>query len=273
MAAAGRRAVMLFLIQIGSARRFALARDIDPGYGKAFDAARARGRRGHRLSLRHHLRGHRGGRAGADRGVMRPGSFRRHARACPTASRHPGDPDALASHASLLTLRRNSGMDGRQEAARPQALMSYVDAALAPQRKTGQIKLHGPAAFEGMRKAGRLVGRVPRHARRRDQARRADREDRPAGLRIRHGPQGDAGDADVSRLPESHLHLGQPRRLPRHPLREAAQGRRHRQCRRHADPRRLARRFQPHVCRGRDPAPGRAADRGHLRGDDARHLR
>src|SRR5258706_14858754 len=36
-------------------------------------------------------------------------------------------------------------------------LMSYVDAALAPQRKTGQIKLHGPAAFEGMRKAGRLV--------------------------------------------------------------------------------------------------------------------
>ena len=35
--------------------------------------------------------------------------------------------------------------------------MSYVDAALAPQRKTGQIKLHGTAAFEGMRKAGRLA--------------------------------------------------------------------------------------------------------------------
>ena len=35
--------------------------------------------------------------------------------------------------------------------------MSYVDAALAPQRKTGQIKLHGPAAFAGMRNAGRLV--------------------------------------------------------------------------------------------------------------------
>ena len=35
--------------------------------------------------------------------------------------------------------------------------MTYVDAAVAPQRKTGQIKLHGPAAFEGMRKAGRLV--------------------------------------------------------------------------------------------------------------------
>jgi sugar fermentation stimulation protein A len=43
MAALGHRAVMLFLIQIGSARRFTLARDIDPGYGKAFDAARAAG--------------------------------------------------------------------------------------------------------------------------------------------------------------------------------------------------------------------------------------
>ena len=43
MVATGARAVMLFLIQIGSARRFKLARDIDPTYGGAFDAARARG--------------------------------------------------------------------------------------------------------------------------------------------------------------------------------------------------------------------------------------
>ena len=35
--------------------------------------------------------------------------------------------------------------------------MTYVDAAVAPLRKTGQIKIHGPAAFAGMRKAGRLV--------------------------------------------------------------------------------------------------------------------
>src|SRR5260221_13586733 len=35
--------------------------------------------------------------------------------------------------------------------------MNYVDAATAPLRKTGQIKLHGPEAFAGMRKAGRLV--------------------------------------------------------------------------------------------------------------------
>jgi sugar fermentation stimulation protein A len=43
MKAAGARAVMLFLVQIGSAQRFALARDIDPAYGRAFDLARAAG--------------------------------------------------------------------------------------------------------------------------------------------------------------------------------------------------------------------------------------
>jgi sugar fermentation stimulation protein A len=43
MAAAGARAVMLFLVQIGSAERFTLARDIDPAYGAAFDTARAAG--------------------------------------------------------------------------------------------------------------------------------------------------------------------------------------------------------------------------------------
>ncbi len=35
--------------------------------------------------------------------------------------------------------------------------MTYIDAAFAPMRKTGQIKLHGTEAFAGMRKAGRLV--------------------------------------------------------------------------------------------------------------------
>jgi sugar fermentation stimulation protein A len=43
MAAAGARAVMLFLVQIASAERFGLARDIDPTYGMQFDRARAQG--------------------------------------------------------------------------------------------------------------------------------------------------------------------------------------------------------------------------------------
>ena len=37
--------------------------------------------------------------------------------------------------------------------------MTYVDAAVAPIRKTGQIKIHGSVAFEAMRKAGQLVAR------------------------------------------------------------------------------------------------------------------
>jgi methionyl aminopeptidase len=38
--------------------------------------------------------------------------------------------------------------------------MTFVDALEVPGRKTGQIKLHGPAAFEGMRRAGRLTAEV-----------------------------------------------------------------------------------------------------------------
>jgi methionyl aminopeptidase len=36
-------------------------------------------------------------------------------------------------------------------------MMTYIDAAVAPLRKTGQIKIYGADAFEGMRKAGRMV--------------------------------------------------------------------------------------------------------------------
>jgi sugar fermentation stimulation protein A len=43
MAASGSRAVMLYVVQIGSAETFGLARDIDPAYGRAFDRARAAG--------------------------------------------------------------------------------------------------------------------------------------------------------------------------------------------------------------------------------------
>jgi sugar fermentation stimulation protein A len=39
----GARAVMIFVIQIASADRFTVARDIDPAYAGAFDQARARG--------------------------------------------------------------------------------------------------------------------------------------------------------------------------------------------------------------------------------------
>lgn len=43
MVEAGHRAIMVFLVQYGGADQFALARDIDPAYGRAFDRARLRG--------------------------------------------------------------------------------------------------------------------------------------------------------------------------------------------------------------------------------------
>ncbi|UGV28333.1 DNA/RNA nuclease SfsA [Rhodopseudomonas boonkerdii] len=43
MVALGARAVLLFVVQIGSSQRVAVARDIDPTYGRAFDKARAAG--------------------------------------------------------------------------------------------------------------------------------------------------------------------------------------------------------------------------------------
>jgi sugar fermentation stimulation protein A len=43
MVRAGHRAVMVYLIQRGDAKRLAFARDVDPGYGEAFDRAIAAG--------------------------------------------------------------------------------------------------------------------------------------------------------------------------------------------------------------------------------------
>lgn len=38
--------------------------------------------------------------------------------------------------------------------------MTYIDAAIAPERNTGEIKLYGRDAFEGMRRAGQLTARA-----------------------------------------------------------------------------------------------------------------
>jgi methionyl aminopeptidase len=38
--------------------------------------------------------------------------------------------------------------------------MNYVDATMAPMRKNGQIKLHRPEAFQGMREAGNMAARA-----------------------------------------------------------------------------------------------------------------
>ena len=39
-------------------------------------------------------------------------------------------------------------------------MVTYLDAAIAPVKNTGQIRLHGTAGFDGMRKAGALVAKA-----------------------------------------------------------------------------------------------------------------
>ena len=127
--------------------------------------------------------------------------------------------------------------------------MSYVDAALAPQRKTGQIKLHGAAAFAGMRKAGQLAaecldmladevepGVTTEQIDQLVFEFAMDRKAMPATLLYR-------GYRKSTCTSVNHVVChGIPDDKP-------LQGRRHRQCRRHRDRRRLARRHQPHVSR------------------------
>ena len=155
-----------------------------------------------------------------------------------------------------------------RQAHRSTDMMANLDISRAP-RET-KIKLHGADAFEGMRKAGQLAAQaldmLVEHVKPGVTTEHLD----DLRARVRHRPWRDPRAAQLPRLSQGHLHVRQSRRLPRHPQHQAPQGRRHRQHRRDADPRRLARRHQPHVRRRPHLAPRRAADRGHLRGADAR---
>ena len=77
---------------------------------------------------------------------------------------------------------------------------------------------------------------------------RGARPHRPPGL---HRPGRLSLDAQLPRLPEVDLHLGQRGDLPRDPGRPAPRGGRHRQHRRHGLPRRRPRRLQRHLLRRR----------------------
>ena len=153
-------------------------------------------------------------------------------------------------------------------------MVNYVEAALAPLKNDGQIKLYGPADFAGMRRAGRLVAECL-------DAVEDDRRARACRPR-RSTASSTISPCDHGALPATLGYKGYMKstcisinHVVCHgiPERQAAPRRRHRQHRRDADPRRLARQFEPHVQGRRRQARRRAADRGHLRGDDARHRR
>jgi methionyl aminopeptidase len=57
----------------------------------------------------------------------------------------------------LAKLARGPGLAHLFEVDPNRRTMTFVDAHAAPRRKTGEIKIHGPQAYEGMRRAGRLT--------------------------------------------------------------------------------------------------------------------
>ena len=157
----GARAVLLFVIQIPSAERFTVARDIDPAYAAAFDRARAAGVEMLAWRCAITVDGIEIAGAGSDRDRLAAAS------------------GLLALAARMLTLRANS--HGHFLSTRHDLCRRGLRAA--PQDRPDQdprrrrVRRHAQG-----RPAG---GRVPRHAGAGDQTRRLDRAHRPAGLRVR----------------------------------------------------------------------------------------
>ena len=142
--------------------------------------------------------------------------------------------------------------------------MSYIEATDTSLRKTGQIKLHGPSGFAGMRKAGALVAKcldeltdivkpgVPT----------SEIDEFVRDFAFSHG----AYPATLMYRGYRYSTCTSINHVVCHgmPGDRRAEGRRHRQYRRHLHRRRLVRQFQPDVCGRPDRAQGRAADRGDL---------
>ena len=252
MVAGGSRAVMLYLIQICSAERFALARDIDPAYGAAFDRAREGRRRGLRLALQHRLRRARPGRPGADPGAAHA-CVRRPRELIEKLNIGGVRPRGRGQAASIHDLRRCGARAAAQD---------RTDQALRP----GGLRGHAQGRAAG--------GRVPRHA----QPPRSSRACRPRSidrLVFEFGRDHNAMPATLMYRGYRHSTCTSINHVVCHgiptdkPLREGdivnidvtliVDGW-------HGDSSRMYR-------GRRNPPQGRAADRGHLRGDDARHRR
>ena len=106
------------------------------------------------------------------------------------------------------------------------------------------IRIHAAEDFAGMRAAGRLAAEILDRI-------GADVVPGVSTLELDAGGARDdprrrrhLGDGGLQGLPARHLHLDQPRGLPRHPVGQAAAGRRHPEHRRDGDRRRLVRRLR-----------------------------
>jgi hypothetical protein len=139
--------------------------------------------------------------------------------------------------------------------------------------RQSQISIKSPAEQALMRAAGRLAADVldmiGEHVRPGASTDDLDRHLPRLHRRGQPGPFPRPSTTAAARppaLPQVDLHLGQPRRLPRHSGRPAAQGRRHRQRRRHGHQGRLPRRHEPDVPGRQVLGAGRAAVPGGLRG-------
>ena len=101
-------------------------------------------------------------------------------------------------------------------------MTTYLEAEANPARNTGAIRLYDTSAFAGMRRASQLTARcldglaaivapgVTTQA----------IDDFVVDFAVEH--DAGTGDAELSRLHQERLHLDQPRRLPRHPQRQAS---------------------------------------------------
>ena len=141
------------------------------------------------------------------------------------------------------------------------------------------VPLKSPEDIAKMRVAGRLAAELldflephvaAGHHHRRARPHRARPPGQRPARRARHAQLRAARTSPVSGF---DLHVGQSRRLPRDSRRQEAEGRRHRQRRRHRDQGWLARRYEPHVLSRHAVDPGEAAGGSDLRGDVARHPR
>ena len=176
-------------------------------------------------------------------GSRRPAFAKRETR---FRERSPGMPPQRRKQRNDVRQKTRLPLEGRRAADRtgPQG----------PRNGPSGLPRSRPGARQDARAdRGHLPQRSGQHGRSRlrgrdDRPGRVDRRDRPGRLRLHDLARSDPGSAELRRLPQKRLHVRERRGLPRHPERAGdSPRRRHRQCRRIDDSRRILFRRLAHV--------------------------